>query len=134
VGVCNGEPGWTDYTPLSLQVAGMLSIPVAVFAHPLWQWPHDPVSTSKLLVLLVGVVMLWSYIGWKLDSVHPGPHRRTALRIVAAILGYAFSILILIETLTMFHVMFFYKMIGAFWSLLMLRHFTLLLRTSAPGQ
>jgi hypothetical protein len=69
-GACppNGWGGWTDYTPFSLVVAGMLNIPVAIFGAPLYHLLQERTANSELIALLVGVVILWSYIGWILDT------------------------------------------------------------------
>jgi hypothetical protein len=132
-GICPGKGwplGWTDYTPPSIQVAGMLNVPVAFFAHPLYGLVHDPVSKWELVALLLGVVALWSYIGWRVDARNSAPRPKTALRVIAVILGCVFAFLVLVESITMFHVGLLYKVIAVFWSLLMFRHFMLLLRAS----
>ncbi len=133
-GVCpsNLWLGSADYTPPSMQAAGMLNIPVAFFARPLYRLVYNTVNKWELIALLLGVAVLWSYIGWRLDTVSSAPPSRTAWRTFAAILGCAFAVLVLIEAITMFHVGLLYKTIAVFWSLLMFRHFMLLLRTSPP--
>src|SRR5262245_49824512 len=59
---------WSDYTPLSIQVAGMLNIPVAAFGAPLYHVLQERTPTSELITLLLGVAILWGYIGWILDT------------------------------------------------------------------
>jgi len=131
----NGSPiGWSDYTPPSIQAAGMLNIPVAIFARPLYGLVQSDVRKWELFALLLGVVALWSYIGWRVDTGNTAPHPRTALRIFAVILGCIFSFLVLFEAITMFHAGFLYRFVAICWSLLMVRHFILLLRVPAAPQ
>lgn len=84
------------------------------------------------MALLIGVVALWSYIGWRIDTRAATPRPNTTLRTFAVILGCAFALIVLIEAITMFHAGILYKFIAVCWSVLMFRHFVLLLRTS-PG-
>jgi hypothetical protein len=121
--------GWTDYVPPSLQAAALLNIPVAFFAQPLYRLVHDTVSKWELVALLLGAVVLWSYVGWRIDSGNSASHSKTALHMFAAVVGCLFAVVILIQTITMFHVGLLYKTIAVFWSLLMFRHFLLLLHT-----
>ena len=106
----------------------MLNIPVAVFAHPLYRLVQGTVSKRELMVLLIGVVVLWSYIGWRVDTRNVAPGPNSTLRIFAVILGCAFAVVILIEAMTMFHAGILYKFIAVSWSALMFRHFVLLIR------
>ena len=131
-GICppNSWIGWTDYTPPSIQAAGTLNIPVAIFAHPLYHLVQGTVTKWEQVALLLGVVVLWSYIGWRVDIRNAAPRPRTTLRIFAVILGCAFAVFVLIEAITMFHAGILYKLIAVSWSVLMFRHFILLLRTS----
>jgi hypothetical protein len=131
-GICppNAWTGWTDYTPPSIQAAGMLNIPVAIFAHPLYHLMQGTVKKRELVALLIGVMALWSYIGWRIDTRRATPRPNTTLRTFAVILGCAFALIVLIEAITMFHAGFLYNFIAIGWSVLMFRHFVLLLRTS----
>ena len=108
----------------------MLNVPVAFFAQPLYRLVHENTNKRELVALLLGSVILWSYIGWRLDTIESAPRSRTTLRISAAVLGCLFALFVLIQTITMFHVGFLYKVIAVFWSLLIFRHFALFLRTS----
>jgi hypothetical protein len=66
-GICppDGWPvSWTDYTPISLQLAGMLNVPAATFGYPLYHLLHDSTSKWELIALLFGIAVQWSYIGW----------------------------------------------------------------------
>jgi len=129
-GLCppNAWAGWTDYTPPSIQAAGMLNIPVAVFAQPLYRVVQGTVLKQELVALLIGVVVLWSYIGWRVDTCNAAPGPNSTLRIFALILGCAFAVVVLIEAMTMFHAGILYKFIAVSWSALMFRHFVLLIR------
>src|SRR5262249_21874444 len=55
-------------TPPSIQAAGMLNMPVAIFAHPLYHLMQGTVRKRELVTLLIGVIALWSYIGWRIDK------------------------------------------------------------------
>jgi hypothetical protein len=101
--------GWTDYTPFSLLVAGMLNIPVAIFGAPLYHLLHEHTANSELIALLAGVAVLWSYIGWILDTRNAAPRRKSILRSIAGAAGFLFGIFLLVATLPMFHVGLFYK-------------------------
>jgi len=105
-------------------------MPVAVFAHPLYRLVQSDVRKWQLLALLLGVVALWSYIGWRVDTRNVAPRPNTAWRIFAVILGCVFAFFVFVEGITMFHAGFLYKFGVISWSLLMFRHFALLLRTS----
>jgi hypothetical protein len=132
VSVCpaNAWTGWTDYTPPSIQAAGMLNIPVAIFAHPLYHLMQSTVRKRELVALLIGVMVLWSYIGWRIDTRSAAPRPNTTLRTFAVIVGCAFALIVLIEAITMFHAGILYRFIAICWSVLMFRHFVLLLWTS----
>ena len=108
----------------------MLNIPVSIFAHPLYHLVQGTVTKWEQVALLLGVVVLWSYIGWRVDIRNAAPRPKTTLRIFAVILGCAFAVFVLIEAITMFHAGILYKFIAVSWSVLMFRHFILLLRTS----
>ena len=109
----------------------MLNIPVSIFAQPLYHLVQRTVTKWELVALLTGVVVLWSYIGWRVDTHNAAPRPKTKLRILAVILGCAFAVFVLIEAITMFHAGILYKFIAVSWSVLMFRHFVLLLRTSS---
>jgi len=108
----------------------MLNVPVAIFAHPLYHLVQDTVRKSELVLLLIGVAVLWSYIGWHFDTRNPVPNPRTKRRILTAVVGCTFGVVVLIEAITTFHAGVLYRFIAICWSVLMLRHFILLLRTS----
>ena len=108
----------------------MLSVPVAIFAHPLYRLVGGTVRKWELGGLLIGVMVLWTYIGWRIDIRGAAPGPRTALRVFAVILGCAFALIVFIEAIIMFHAGFLYKFIAVCWSVLIFRHFILLLRTS----
>lgn len=131
-GVCppNSQMIWTDYTPPSLQTAGMLNLPVAIFAQPLYQLVQGTVSKSELAALLIGVVVLWTYIGWRIDTRRLAPCPKSTFRVLATIAGCAFGAFLLTETVNMFHVGLLFKFVGVCWSVLICRHFLLVLCTS----
>ncbi len=108
----------------------MLNIPVSIFAYPLYHLVQGTVTRWELVALLIAVLILWSYIGWRIDTHNAAPRPRTILRIFAVILGCSFAVFVLIEAVTMFHAGILYKIIAVSWSVLMVRHFILLLRTS----
>jgi len=125
-----GWVGWTDYTPFSLLVAGMLNIPVAVFGTPLYHLLEERTSKSELIALLVGVAVLWSYIGWILDTRNAAPRPKSLLRSIAGAVGFLFGIFLLVATLPIFHVGLIYKAVALVWVFLTCRHFLLFFRNS----
>jgi len=125
-----GWVGWTDYTPFSLLVAGMLNIPVAVFGTPLYHLLEERTSKSELIALLVGVAVLWSYIGWILDTRNAAPRPKSRLRSIAGAVGFLFGIFLLVATLPIFHVGLIYKAVALLWVFLTCRHFLLFFRNS----
>jgi len=131
-GACppNGWGGWTDYTPFSLLVAGMLNIPVAILGAPLYHLLHERTANSELIVLLAGVAVLWSYIGWILDTRKAAPRPRSLLRIIAGAVGFLFGIFLLVATLPMFHVGIIYKAVTLVWVFFICRHFLLFFHNS----
>ena len=121
-------PAFTDYTPPAIQVAGMLNVPVATFAYPLYPLVHLTTSTRELLCWLLGVAILWAYIGWVVDCRgEPLPLPR-AVRVPFAILGILFGCFLLLVTLPMFHVGIFYKAAAIVWTIAIWQHFWRLLR------
>jgi hypothetical protein len=114
----------------SLQVAGMLNIPVAVFGTPLYHLLQERTANSELITLLVGVAILWSYIGWTLDTRNVAPRPRSLLRSIAGAVGSLFGIFLLVATLPLFHVGLVYKAVSLVWVLLICRHFMLFFRNS----
>lgn len=122
--------GWTDYTPFSLLVAGMLNIPVAIFGASLYHLLHERTANSELIALLIGVVVLWSYIGWILDTRNAAPRPKSLLRSIAGAVGLLFGVFLLVATMPMFHVGLIYKAVTLVWVFLICRHFLLFLRNS----
>lgn len=124
-GVClpNGLVGWTDYTPIPVQVAGMLNVPVATFGYPLYHLLGKETNKWELVALLVGVAAQWSYIGWVVDTRASAPSSKTLLRRVAGTVGFLFGVALTIATIPMYHVGLLYKAVGVVWSLLICRHF-----------
>jgi hypothetical protein len=131
-GACppNGWVGWTDYTPFSLLLAGMLNIPVAVFGTPLYHLLEDRTSKSGLIALLVGVAVLWSYIGWILDARNAAPRPKSLLRSIAGAVGFLFGIFLLVATMPIFHVGLICKAVALVWVFLICRHFLRFFRNS----
>lgn len=130
-GVCpNGWVGWSDYTPFSLLVAGMLNIPVAIFGAPLYHLLQESTANSELTALLVGIAVLWSYIGGILDARNAASRPKSLLRSTAGAVGFLFGLFLLVATLPMFHVGLIYKAVTLIWVLLIWRHFLLFFRNS----
>jgi hypothetical protein len=124
---------WTDYTPFSLLVAGMLNIPVAIFGAPLYHLLHERTANSELIALLVGLAVLWSYIGWILDTRNTAPRPKSILSSIAGTVGFLFGIFLFIATLPMFHVGPIYKAVTLVWVFLICRHSLLLCRNSTAA-
>lgn len=118
--------GWTDYTPAAIQAAGMLNIPIAFFAHPLYRLVQGHVRNLELMTLLLGAVATWGYIGWRLDRRNSASRAGATSRVIA-VLGCIFALLTLLQTITVFHVGVLYKIVAVGWSLLMFRHFARIL-------
>jgi hypothetical protein len=130
-GVCpNGWVGWSDYTPFPLLVAGMLNIPIAIFGAPLYHLLQESTTNSELIALLVGIAVLWSYIGYALDARNAAPCPKSLLRNIAGAVGFLFGLFLLVATLPMFHVGLIYKGVTLMWVLLIWRHFLLFFRNS----
>ncbi len=127
-GVClhAGWEGWTDYAPFSLQVAGMLNMPVAVFAQPLYHIVHDGTSKWELLALLVGVVLQWLYIGAVIDSRRTVRVGSSATRI-ASLLDCIFSVVVFLAT-PLYHVGIMFQLASVIWSILLFRPFLRMFR------
>ena len=126
----NGWVGWTDYTPIAMQVAGMLNVPVATFGYPLYHLLSEDTGKWELIALLVGVVAQWSYIGWVLDTRSSASSSKAWLRRVAGTLGLLFGVALLVAMIPMYHVGLLYKVVGVVWSLLICRHFLTFFRNS----
>jgi hypothetical protein len=106
----------------------MLNVPVAIFADPLYHLSNAPPNKWKLLALLLGVAILWSYIGWIVDSRKVAPSPKILLRRLAGATGFCFGILLLFATVSMHHVGLLYKTVALVWSFLICRHFLPMLR------
>jgi hypothetical protein len=132
-GLC--QPGswilWTDYTPIALQLAGMLNVPVAIFADPLYHLSNERPNKWELLALLLCVGILWSYIGWIVDTRNVAPRPKTRLRSLAGASGFLFGVLLLFATVSMHHIGLLYKAVALAWSFLICRHFLRLIRNQA---
>jgi hypothetical protein len=117
-GVCqaNGWVGWTDYTPASVQVAGILNLPVATFAYPLYRLSSEYTAKWELIALLIGVAVQWTYIGWIADARNSVPFSTTLLRRTVGTVGILFGVAVLLATIPMYHVGLLYKAAGAVWS------------------
>ncbi len=104
---------WTDYTPVSLEIAGALNVPVATFAYPLYQLLHKETSNWKLLGLLLGVTAQWAFVGWVFDTrkSHARPSR------LLAVLGVQFGVFVLLVSTPMYHVALIYKGFAVLWSI-----------------
>jgi hypothetical protein len=131
-GACppTGWVGWTDYTPFSLLVAGMLNIPVAICGAPLYHLLQKRTAHSELIALLIGAAVLWSYIGWILDTRNATPRPKSLLRSIAGAVGLLFGIFLLVATMPMFHVGLIYKAVTLVWVFMISRHFLLFFRNS----
>ena len=124
-GVCraNGWVGWTDYTPVPVQAAGILNVPVATFAYPLYRLLGESTAKWELIALLLGVAAQWTYIGWIVDTRNSVPFSTTLLRRTAGTVGLLFGVAVLLATIPMYHVGLAYKAAGVAWSILICRHF-----------
>jgi hypothetical protein len=111
----------------------MLNIPVATFGAPLYHLLQDRTSSSELIALLVGVVVLWSYIGWILDNRNAAPRPKSLLLNIAGAVGFLFGIFLLVATLPIFHVGLIYKAVALVWVFRICRHFLLFFRNSAAA-
>jgi hypothetical protein len=120
---------WTDYTPVPLEVAGALNVPVATFAYPLYRLLQDR-NIWELLVLLFGVAIFWAYIGFVVDS-RKTPRKSTRLRRIAGAIGFLFGVFVLVVTIPMHHVAGIYKGAAVIWSLVICAHFANVFRNRA---
>jgi len=116
-------------TPPSIQAVGMQNMPVAVFADPLDRLVQSDVRRWQLLAFLLGVVTLWSYIGWRVDTRNVAPRPTSLLRVALVILGCVLAFFVFVQGVRNLHVGLLYKFAAISWSFLMLRHFGLLLHT-----
>ncbi len=121
-GPAEWEIFYTDHTAFPIQVAGMLSIPVATFAAPLYALAQGGVSRARLLGWLLAVAVLWAYIGWRFDNQGRWPPIKSPYRQIIGIVFSLLSIVLLLNTVTMFHVGLVYRAIGIVWVIAMLRH------------
>jgi hypothetical protein len=108
----------------------MLNIPVAIFGAPLYHLLQERTAHSELIALLIGVVILWSYIGWILDTRNAAPRPKSLLRIIAGAGGLLFGVFLLVATMPMFHVGFIYKADTLVWVFMICRHFLFFFRNS----
>jgi hypothetical protein len=74
-------------------------MPIATFGAPLYHLLHERTATSELIALLVGVAILWSYIGWAFDTRNAAPSPKSLLRSIAGTVGFLFGIFLLVATL-----------------------------------
>jgi hypothetical protein len=113
---------WTDYTPVPLEVAGAINAPVATFAYPLYHLLHDESPKWKPVVLLLGVAILWTYVGFMLDAyIRTG--KRIQLNRIAGAIGILFGLFVLLVTIPMHHIAAIYKAGVAVWSIAIWMHF-----------
>ena len=112
---------WTDYTPVPLEVAGAINAPVATFAYPLYHLLHGGPPKWEPLALLLGVAILWTYVGFVLD--HNRAEKRFKLNRVAGAFGILLGLSLLLVTIPMHHVAVMYKASGAVWSIAISMHF-----------
>jgi hypothetical protein len=108
----------------------MLNIPIAIFGAPLYHLLQESTTNSELIALLVGIAVLWSYIGYALDARNAAPCPKSLLRNIAGAVGFLFGLFLLVATLPMFHVGLIYKGVTLMWVLLIWRHFLLFFRNS----
>jgi hypothetical protein len=101
----------------------MLNIPVAIFGAPLYHLLQERATHSELIALLIGVAVLWGYIGWILDTRNAAPHPKSLLRSIAGAVGLLFGVLLLVATIPMFHVGLIYKAVTLVWVFMICRHF-----------
>ncbi|MGE0405608.1 MAG: hypothetical protein AB7O65_04845, partial [Candidatus Korobacteraceae bacterium] len=127
------DVGWValpfHYTPVPLDIVGLLNVPVATFAHPLYGLVHDDKPAWKLLALLSAVVLQWAYVGLALEGrlvIHDAHSRRTL-----SVLGIMFGLFILAVMLMMYHVSIFYRFSVVVWSLCAVFHFAKMFRRSS---
>lgn len=131
-GICDGGAVWTDYTPFSLLVAGMLNVPVAIFGTPLYDLLQKETPRSELIILLICVAVLWSYIGWVFDAGMTILRPSSAVRSILGVLGLLFAAFLLVVTATMFHVGVIYKAVTLVWVFVIARHSLRFFRTTPP--
>jgi hypothetical protein len=124
-GSTSGWSVWTDYTPVPLEVAGAINVPVATFAYPLYHLLQG--TKIEILAFLVGVTILWAYIGFVVDT-RKTPRKATRLRSIAGAIGFIFGIFVLVVTIPMHHVAGIYKGAAVIWSLVICAHFAHMFR------
>lgn len=121
---------WTDYTPVSLEVAGAINVPTATFGYPLYHLLHDETKTWELMVLLFGVAVQWAYIGFVVDTRKT---RRQGMRRgrIASAIGFLSGIFVLVVTIPMHHVAAIYQFAAVMWSFVICAHFLYAFRNRA---
>jgi hypothetical protein len=122
---------WTDYTPVPLELAGALNVPVATFAYPLYELLDRETSVVKLLVLLIGVGVQWSYVGWAWDSRRTRRSSRAGR--LFAMLGIFFGILVVFASMPMHHVAIIYKTAAIIWAVSICWHFARFFKKPTPA-
>ena len=121
---------WTDYTPVPLEIAGALNVPVATFTYPLYKLLHSETSKWTLLALLLAIAVQWNLVGRAWDRrqrVASTPPRR-----IAAMLGILFAVYLLLASIPMYHVALIYKSAAVIWAVSIGWHFIKAFR-SAPS-
>ena len=123
---------WTDDTTIPLIVAGALNAPIATFAYPMHELFYPSTSNLKLLVLFLGVIALWSYVGWVWDRRRGCRSVGVKSRVVAT-LGILFGIFMVCVSIPMYHVGIIYKVVACLWAISICRHFSRYWRSTALG-
>ena len=118
-----------DCVPIPLQLAGLLSGPVALLAYPFYPLIQGDVSTGHLAILLAAIALQWAYIGYLIDKRHTGTRERTIWRWTVGFLGVLFAFGPVVVAIRMYHVGLPYRLVALAWSLLMGYHFFGFLRT-----
>lgn len=116
------EISYTDHTAFPIQVAGILSIPVATFATPLYPLAQGGVSKTRLLEWLFAVGILWAYMGWRFDNWGRKPQIKSPYRQIIGTILVLFGVVVILDTVGMFHVGLVYRAIGIVWGGAILRH------------
>lgn len=114
---------WTDYTPIPLEAAGGLNVPIATFASPMYGLLYSYTSNLKRVVLFLGVILLWGYVGWVWDRRRACRDVPVKSRVIAT-LGVLFGIFIVCISLPMYNVGIIYKAAAVLWAFPICRHFS----------
>lgn len=130
----NGLVVWTDYTPIPLEVAGALNVPVATFGYPLYRLVHEVTSRWELIALLLGVAVQWGYVGWVLDSRNASAPAKSRLRGALGVAGLIYGVFVLLVSIPMYHVGVIYKGAAVVWAIFICWHFLSFLRRPSSGQ